>query len=127
MTYFALLCPLRFVSIQTILTTIYILAILALLIDSLVLFRYQAIRLGLRGRASFVRANLWTHPLGRYENTVIFGVEQMVGKLASIHGLTPLLGENLIRAGRDYQLFLFGGGGVKVLGKENRGNLKGRV
>jgi len=43
--------------------------------------RWRALRLGVRSRASFARANLWSHPLQQYDNIVIFGVEQMMGEL----------------------------------------------
>ena len=40
--------------------------------------RLRALRLGLSGRATFFRTDLWKHNLNQYDNIVIFGVEQMV-------------------------------------------------
>jgi 2-polyprenyl-3-methyl-5-hydroxy-6-metoxy-1,4-benzoquinol methylase len=45
----------------------------------LVLFsKVKSLQLGLRGKATFSRQDLWKANLGQYDNVVIFGVEQMV-------------------------------------------------
>ena len=38
--------------------------------------KYRARRLGLSATATFSRADLWKSDMGRYDNVVIFGVEQ---------------------------------------------------
>jgi hypothetical protein len=43
--------------------------------------KYRARRLGVSDRATFARQDLWKSNLGRYDNVVIFGVEQMMPKL----------------------------------------------
>merc|ERR1711994_408219 len=45
--------------------------------------RYAAVRAGLRGQATFSRQDLWKSDLSKYNNVVIFGVEQMMGQLES--------------------------------------------
>ena len=42
--------------------------------------RVKARTLGLSGAASFARQDLWKSDLSKYDNVVIFGVEQMVIK-----------------------------------------------
>lgn len=41
--------------------------------------KIQALRCGLK--AKFIRTDLWKHDLRRYDNIIIFGVEQMMGEL----------------------------------------------
>merc|ERR1712037_969882 len=43
--------------------------------------RYAAVRAGLRGQATFARQDLWKSDMSKYDNVVIFGVEQMMEKL----------------------------------------------
>jgi len=43
--------------------------------------RFRALRLGLRGNASFARQDLWKTNYRKYDNIVIFGVEQMMPEL----------------------------------------------
>jgi hypothetical protein len=43
--------------------------------------RVGALRLGLRQNATFARNDLWKTELGKYDNIVIFGVEQMMPQL----------------------------------------------
>ena len=43
--------------------------------------RWAAWRAGVRASTSFVRQDLWRHDTARYNNVVIFGVEQMMGEL----------------------------------------------
>ena len=40
--------------------------------------KVKSLRLGLRSSATFSRQDLWKSNFGRYDNIVIFGVEQMV-------------------------------------------------
>ena len=42
------------------------------------LFRYKAKIAGLSRQTGFYRTDLWKHDLHKYDNIVIFGVEQMV-------------------------------------------------
>jgi len=43
--------------------------------------RYAALRAGLRGQATFARQDLWKSDMSKYDNVVIFGVEQMMEQL----------------------------------------------
>ena len=43
--------------------------------------RWAAWRAGVRASTCFVRQDLWRHDTARYNNVVIFGVEQMMGEL----------------------------------------------
>ena len=43
--------------------------------------RYAAVRAGLRGQATFARQDLWKSDMSKYDNVVIFGVEQMMEQL----------------------------------------------
>lgn len=43
--------------------------------------RLAAVRAGLRGQATFARQDLWRADMARYDNVVIFGVEQMMEQL----------------------------------------------
>ena len=43
--------------------------------------RFRARRLGLSATATFARADLWKSDLGRFDDVVIFGVEQMMPAL----------------------------------------------
>ena len=43
--------------------------------------RYAAVRAGLRGQATFARQDLWKSNMSKYDNVVIFGVEQMMEQL----------------------------------------------
>ena len=43
--------------------------------------KYRARRLGLSSAATFSRADLWKSDMGKYDNVVIFGVEQMMPAL----------------------------------------------
>ena len=38
-------------------------------------------RAGLRGQATFARQDLWKSDMSKYDNVVIFGVEQMMEQL----------------------------------------------
>ena len=49
-------------------------------IMKLLLFRYKARIAGLSRQTGFYRTDLWKHDLQKYDNIVIFGVEQMVSK-----------------------------------------------
>ncbi|XP_012536226.1 ATP synthase subunit C lysine N-methyltransferase [Monomorium pharaonis] len=40
--------------------------------------RLQALIIGLSGDAAFLKQDLWKHHLGKYDNVVIFGVDQMM-------------------------------------------------
>ena len=44
-------------------------------------WRYAAVRAGLRGQATFARQDLWKSDMSKYDNVVIFGVEQMMEQL----------------------------------------------
>ena len=39
------------------------------------------VRAGLRGQATFARQDLWKSDMSKYDNVVIFGVEQMMAQL----------------------------------------------
>merc|ERR1719228_1808211 len=45
--------------------------------------RWSAWRHGLRGQATFARQDLWKSDMSKFNNVVIFGVEQMMGQLES--------------------------------------------
>ena len=43
--------------------------------------RWSALRAGQRGQATFARQDLWKSDMGKFNNVVIFGVEQMMSQL----------------------------------------------
>ena len=45
------------------------------------ILRFAAVRAGLRGQATFARQDLWKSDMSKYDNVVIFGVEQMMAQL----------------------------------------------
>ena len=45
------------------------------------ILRFAAVRAGLRGQATFARQDLWKSDMSKYDNVVIFGVEQMMVQL----------------------------------------------
>lgn len=42
--------------------------------------KIDALRKGLSGETKFFRKDLWKYDISKYDNIVIFGVEQMVSK-----------------------------------------------